>query len=203
MSYEATIASFGGDEITLTKSFIISLENATTNWYARLLLRSITSCMQLKEKFLVNFQSFQADVSREEGFFSCQQYKRETLPDFFCRFLRLKVQAPEVSDEQAIMQAIKALCAGQLHSYLVRERLRTLEELYEEFQKFSRAEVLYFRKLGQQRKSASENKSSRPFKYNKSKEGHSSFDTSHRQVHSIDSDRCGPPENWEKNFRPP
>jgi hypothetical protein len=72
MSYEAAIASFGADETTLTKSFIILLENATANWYARLPLRSITSWAQLKEKFLVNFQGFKEDVSTEEDFFSCQ-----------------------------------------------------------------------------------------------------------------------------------
>jgi hypothetical protein len=77
-----------------------------------------------------------------------------------------------------------------------------LEELYEEFSKFIRVMVLHFHKLGQQRKSASENKSSRLSKYNKSKEGASSFDTSHRHVQSIDSDGCGPPEIWERNFRP-
>jgi hypothetical protein len=43
-----------------------------------------------------------------------------------------------------------------------------LEELYKEFQRFSRAEVLHFRMLGQQRKTIDENKSSRPFKYSKS-----------------------------------
>jgi hypothetical protein len=78
-----------------------------------------------------------------------------------------------------------------------------LEELYEEFWKFSRVEVLHFCKLGQQRKSTSENESSRPFNYSKSKEGASSFDTSHRQVHSIDSDGCRPLKNWERNFSPP
>jgi hypothetical protein len=31
MSYEAAIASFGGDETTLAKLFIISLENAAAN----------------------------------------------------------------------------------------------------------------------------------------------------------------------------
>jgi hypothetical protein len=36
MSYETAIASFGGDKTTLAKSFIISLENAAANWYARL-----------------------------------------------------------------------------------------------------------------------------------------------------------------------
>jgi hypothetical protein len=72
MSYEVAIASFGGDETTLTKSFIISLKNIASNWYARLPLRSITSWAQLKEKFLVNFQGFEADVNTEKDFFSYQ-----------------------------------------------------------------------------------------------------------------------------------
>jgi hypothetical protein len=55
MSYEAVITSLGGDKTTLTKSIVISLENASANWYARLPPRSITSWAQLKEKFLVNF----------------------------------------------------------------------------------------------------------------------------------------------------
>jgi hypothetical protein len=85
----------------------------------------------------------------------------------------------------------------------VREHSRTLEELYDNFREISGSEVIHFRKLGQQRKSINENESSRPAKYNKSKEGTSSFHTSHKQVHSIDSDGCGPSENWEKIFRPP
>jgi hypothetical protein len=109
MSYEAAIASSGGDDTTLAKSFIITLQNAATNWYARLPPRSISSWVQLKEKFSVNFQGFQEDLSTEEDFFSCQQYEREALPDFFRRFLCLKAQASEVSDKQSITQAIKAL----------------------------------------------------------------------------------------------
>jgi hypothetical protein len=93
MSYEATIASSRGDDTTLAKSFIMSLENIVATWYARLSPRSITSWALLKEKFLVNFQGFQANISMEEDFFSWQQYERETLPDFFCRFLWLKAQA--------------------------------------------------------------------------------------------------------------
>jgi hypothetical protein len=71
MSYEAAIASSEGDDTTLAKSFIISLENAAANQYARLAPRSIASWAQLKEKILVNFQGFQADLSMEEDFFSC------------------------------------------------------------------------------------------------------------------------------------
>jgi hypothetical protein len=73
MSYESAIASFGEDETTLAKLFIMSHENTAASWYARLPLRSITSWVQLKEKFLVNFQCFQPDVSMEEDFFCCQQ----------------------------------------------------------------------------------------------------------------------------------
>jgi hypothetical protein len=90
-----------------------------------------------------------------------------------------------------------------LHIHLVREHPKTLEELYEEFRKFGRAEVLHFCKLGQQRKVVNENESSRPFKYNKGKEDAPTFDATHKQVYSIDSDGCGPPENLKKNFRPP
>jgi hypothetical protein len=36
MCYEATIALAGGDEATLTKSLIISLEDVSANWYSRL-----------------------------------------------------------------------------------------------------------------------------------------------------------------------
>jgi hypothetical protein len=55
-----------------------------------------------------------------------------------------------------------------------------LEELYVEFRKFSRAEVLHFHKLGQQRKAADENESSIPFKYNKGKEVAPTFDVTHK-----------------------
>jgi hypothetical protein len=58
MSYEAAIASAGGDEATLIKSLIISLEDVAANWYSRLPSGCIYSWPQLKEKFLLNFQGF-------------------------------------------------------------------------------------------------------------------------------------------------
>jgi hypothetical protein len=36
MSYKTAIALMGGDEATLAKSLIISLEDAVANWYSRL-----------------------------------------------------------------------------------------------------------------------------------------------------------------------
>jgi hypothetical protein len=54
MPYEAAIASAGGNEATLAKSLIISLEDAVANRYSKLLLGCIYSWQQLKEKFLLN-----------------------------------------------------------------------------------------------------------------------------------------------------
>jgi hypothetical protein len=85
----------------------------------------------------------------EEDFLSCAQTEKETLTNFYRRFLQLKAQAPEVSDEQVIAQAIKTLRARPLHSHLVRERLKTVSELYEQFTKFSNSEIQHFRKLEQ------------------------------------------------------
>jgi hypothetical protein len=62
--------------------------------------------------------------------------------------------------------------------------------------------VLHFCKLGQPRKTVNENEGSRPTKYSKSRDSALSFDTTHKLVHSINSDGCGPLKNREKNFRP-
>jgi hypothetical protein len=126
MCYEAAIASVGGDEATLTKSLIISLENTATNWYSRLPPKCIYSWKQLKEKFLLNFQDFQAKLSTKEDFLSYTQREKEMLPNFYRRFLQLKAQALKVSNNQVIAQAIKTLCVGPLHSHLVRERPKTV-----------------------------------------------------------------------------
>jgi hypothetical protein len=63
MCYKADIASADGDEATLAKSLIISLEDAAANWYSRLPPKCIYSWQQLKEKFLLNFQGIQMELS--------------------------------------------------------------------------------------------------------------------------------------------
>jgi hypothetical protein len=45
------------------------------------------------------------------------------------------------------------------------------------------------------RKGPKESEASRPTKYNKSRESTMSFDNATKQIHSIDLDGCGPPEN--------
>jgi hypothetical protein len=149
MCYEVAIASAGVDEATLAKSLIISLEDVAANWYSRLPLWCIHSWQQLKDKILLNFQGFQEDLDTEKDFLSCAQRGKETLPEFYWRFLQLKAQALAVSDEQVIMQAIKYLRVGPLHSHLVREQPKTMSKLYDQFTKFSKSEVQHFCKLEQ------------------------------------------------------
>jgi hypothetical protein len=83
MCYEATIASAGGDEATLAKSLIIFVEDAAANWYSRLPPIYIYSLQQLMEKFLLNFQGFQVELSTEEDFLSDAQYEKDTLPNCY------------------------------------------------------------------------------------------------------------------------
>jgi hypothetical protein len=83
MSYKAAIASAGGDKATLTKSLIMSLEDAAANCYSRLPPGCIYSWPQLKEKFMLNFQGFQAELDSEEDFLSCIQREKETLSNFY------------------------------------------------------------------------------------------------------------------------
>jgi hypothetical protein len=88
MCYKAAITSTGGDKATLTKSLIISLEDAIANWYSRHPPKCIYSWQQLKEKFFMNFQGFQEELSTEEDFLSRAQDEKETLPNFYRRFLQ-------------------------------------------------------------------------------------------------------------------
>jgi hypothetical protein len=197
MCYESITASAGGDEATLAKSLIISLEDTASNWYLRLPPKCIYSLQQLKEKFLLDFQGFHVELSTEEDFLSCTQYEKETLPNFYWRFLQLKAQTLDVLNDQVITQAINALRARPLHSHLVREQPKIVAKLYEEFAKFSKSEVLHFRKLEQQRKAPKHDEAPRPPGYNDNQR------TYPKQVHNIDSNSRGPSENWEKNFGPP
>jgi hypothetical protein len=193
--YEVAIASVGGDEATLGKSLIISLEDAAANWYSRLPPRCIYFWQQLKEKFLLNFQGFQAELDTKEDFPSCAQREKETLANFYQWFLQFKAQAPKVSDDQVITQAIKALRTGPLHNHLVRGWPKTVPDLYEQFAKFSKSEIQHFHKLEEQRKVSKLDKAARPC-YNDNQRSYP------KPVNRINSNGCRPPEKWEKNFIP-
>lgn len=73
MSYETAIASAGGDDVVLEKSFIIACEGAAQNWYSLLLLQSVYSWVDLKTKLIQNFQGFHRAMTDEGDLFNCVQ----------------------------------------------------------------------------------------------------------------------------------
>jgi hypothetical protein len=85
----------------------------------------------------------------------------------------------EVSHDQVIAQAIKALCVGPLHNHLVREWPKIVVDLYEEFTKFSKSNVLDFRKLEEQRKAPKHDEASRSVCYNDNQHSYP------KQVHNM------------------
>jgi len=58
MAYEATIASAGGDDSTMAKSFVVACEGSVANWYSYLPPQSINNWYQLKGRLLQDFQGF-------------------------------------------------------------------------------------------------------------------------------------------------
>jgi hypothetical protein len=92
MIYQVVFASSGGDDATMAKSFIIALEGPTLTWYTRLLPLSIDSQKGLRDKFLLNFQGYRPDTDALTELSLCKQQDKETLHEYYRKFLTLKSQ---------------------------------------------------------------------------------------------------------------
>jgi hypothetical protein len=152
MSYQVTVASSGGDDATMAKSFIIALKGPALTWYTRLPPLSIDSWRSLRDKFLLNFQGYHPDTDALAELSLCKQLERETLREYYRKFLTLKSQLPSVDDQIAIHYAISGLRAGVLYNHCIRDPPRNLQELYQLFEKYARFEELHQRKVESQRK---------------------------------------------------
>jgi hypothetical protein len=73
MSYQVVVASSGGDDATMAKSFIIALEGSVLTWYTRLPSLSIDSWKGLRDKFLLNFQGYRPDTDALTELSLCKQ----------------------------------------------------------------------------------------------------------------------------------
>jgi hypothetical protein len=134
MSYQVAVASSGGDDATMAKSFIIALEGPALTWYTRLPPLSIDSWRSLRDKFLHNFQGYRPDTDALAELSLCKQLERETLREYYRKFLTLKSQLSSVDDQIAIHYAISGLRAGVLYSHCIRDPPRNLQELYQLFE---------------------------------------------------------------------
>jgi hypothetical protein len=91
----------------------------------------------------------------------CKKLEKETLREYYRRFLTLKSQLPSVDDQIAIHYAISGLQAGVLYSHCIRDPPKNLQELYQLFEKYARSEELHQRKVESQRKPKDPPQSSR------------------------------------------
>jgi hypothetical protein len=161
MSYQVAVASSGGDDATMAKSFIIALEGPALTWYTRLPPLSIDSWRSLRDKFLLNFQGYCPDTDALAELSLCKQLERETLREYYRKFLTLKSQLPSVDDQIAIHYAISGLLAVVLYSHCIRDPPKNLQELYQLFEKYARSEELHQCKVESQRKPKDPPQSSR------------------------------------------
>jgi hypothetical protein len=184
MSYQVTVASAGGDDATMAKSFIIALEGPALTWYPRLPPLSIDYWRSLRDKFLLNFQGYRPDTNALAELSLCKQLEREALQEYYRKFLTLKSQLPSIDDQIAIHYAISGLRAGVLYSHCIRDPPKNLQELYQLFEKYARSEELHQRKVESQRKPKDPPQSSRtwtrPSQTESGRDGHSQ-----QQVHNI------------------
>jgi hypothetical protein len=147
MSYQVAVASSGGDDATMAKSFIIALEGSALTWYTRLPSLSIDSWRSLGDKFLLNFQGYRPDTDVLAELSLCKRLEKETLREYYHKFLTLKSQLPSVDDQIAIHYAISGLRAGVLYSHCIRDPPKNLQELYQLFEKYARSKELHQRKV--------------------------------------------------------
>jgi hypothetical protein len=136
----------------MVKSFIIALEGPTLTWYTRLPPLSIDSWRSLRDKFLLNFQGYRPDTDALAELSLCKQMEKETLREYYRKFLTLKSQLPSVDDQIAIHYAISGLRAGVLYNHCIRDPPKNLQELYQLFEKYARSKELHQRKVESQRK---------------------------------------------------
>jgi hypothetical protein len=184
MSYQVVVASSGGDDATMAKSFITALEGPALTWYTRLPPLSIDSWRSPRDKFLLNFQGYYLDTDALAELSLCKQQVKETMREYYRKFLTLKSQLPSVDDQIAIHYTISGLRAGVLYSHCIRDPPKNLQELYQLFEKYARSEELHQRKVKSQRKPKDPPQSSRT--WTRPPQSDSGRDSrSQQQVHNI------------------
>ena len=83
MSFEAAVASSGGNDTVLAKSFIITTGGDALAWYSMLRPSSVYSWEDLHDKIITNFKGFNTESLTSMDLFQCKQNQGEALRDYF------------------------------------------------------------------------------------------------------------------------
>lgn len=126
MSYKFAITSSGGNDHTMAQSFTIALEGPTLTRYSGLSLLSIDSWKNLLDKFLLNFQGYRPKPNALTKLSLYRQLGKESIHDYYKRFLMLKSQLPYIKDQITIHYAINNLRISLLYNHCPRDPPSTL-----------------------------------------------------------------------------
>jgi len=113
---------------------------------------------------LANFKGLTAQSLTSTDLFQCKQMQGETLHDYFQKFVQLKAKAPDVPDEIAIEAAIKGLRIGPFAAHLAREKPTSIQQLYDQFEKYCRSDNDLRKRLEEQGQNRQQNSSKNPQK---------------------------------------
>jgi hypothetical protein len=147
MSYEAIVNSPGGDDVALAKTFIIACEGPVLNWYSLLPPYSICSWIDLKMKFIQAFEVFNETTAKPADLYYCKQRDREPLQNFIKRFMQQKSRTPGTDVKTTIQALISGLTPGPIASQLSREEPKTIEELFDELEKYIKSDKDHRRRV--------------------------------------------------------
>jgi hypothetical protein len=150
MRYESAVNSAGGDDVALAKSFIIACEGPVLNWYSLLPPHSVCSWVDLKTKFMQEFQMFHDTTAEASDLYSCKQKDREPLRNFVRRFMQQRSQIPEADERTTINALIKGPTPGPTTSHLTRKKPKTVEELFHELEEYTLSNDDHRRRVAEQ-----------------------------------------------------
>jgi hypothetical protein len=118
----------------------MAVRNVAQTWYSSLRPGTITSWQKLKDMLVTSFQGFQTKPVTTQALFHCTQDHEEYLQAYVQRFLRLRAQAPTVTNEIVIEAMIKGLRPGPTTQYFAKKPPQTLEKLLQKMDEYIRAD---------------------------------------------------------------
>jgi hypothetical protein len=124
------------------------------SWYSNLPPGSIDSWGSLREKLCNNFKGVSPSANNPMELFTCTQSEREPLRDFWRRFVQLRVRTLDITDDAVILAAVNRVRPRPCSSRLARKPPKTIAELHEVMEKYSRADIVFCTKTEAQRSQA-------------------------------------------------
>ncbi|RLN12391.1 Zeon1 gag protein [Panicum miliaceum] len=140
LKYKVAVESNGGGSEVKAKALVMAMKGAAQHWYTNLPRGCIHSWSQLRAKLLTNFRRLKPDELTSCDFHACKQGEKETLQEYMHRFVKLRAKVPQVPDVIVIDAVIAGQQMGPCGEYLDRRKPRTVEELFDVMQEYSKSD---------------------------------------------------------------